>query len=129
MRTRFLFLAPVVAALAACTAPSGSTPQSTVDGLREGYDAAFLAPATHYRALGFCKTGTTITLAKPCADRAVVAKLVAADNIVKDEVAAVQARMVNGAISPTDTALASLQTAMGNATALIAAYVTPIGVK
>lgn len=47
--------------------------------LRAGYDAAFLAPAANYRRLGDCAVGVASTLAVPCAEPKIVAKLKAID--------------------------------------------------
>ena len=47
--------------------------------LRAGYDAAFLAPAANYRRLGDCAAGIASTLAAPCAEPKIVAKLKAID--------------------------------------------------
>lgn len=84
--------------------------QNELDATRAAYDAAVLTPAANYRQLGYCASGTSATLAKPCADRALVAKFQAADKAVATEMNAVQ----------------SMITA-GNATGLTAAYNTLLG--
>lgn len=59
----------------------------TVYTVRAGYDAAFLAPAANYRRLGLCPKIDGVeqkpTLAAPCAQRAVVVKLQAADRVAE----------------------------------------------
>lgn len=96
--------------------------QSELDALRSGYDAAFLTPAAHYRSLGFCKTGTVATLAAPCADRTVVAKLVQADNVVAQEFSDVQAMITGGDNTGLQAAYTTLQSGVTTAEALIATY-------
>jgi len=116
---------PIGALALACVTLAGCVTQAQVDAAREAYDAAFLTPAAHYRQLGYCAAGTTATLAKPCADRAVVAKLQSADAAVAAAIIGVQTQMVNGQA----TDLGVLTVAVANAESLIATYVTPIGVK
>lgn len=84
--------------------------QNELDATRAAYDAAALTPAAAYRQLGYCATGTVATLAKPCADRALVAKFQAADAAVEAELNAVQGMIT-----------------AGNATGLSAAYTTLLG--
>jgi len=112
-------------ALALAIALSGCVTQAQVDAAREAYDAAFLTPAAHYRQLGYCAAGTVATLAKPCADRAVVAKLQAADAAVAQAIAYIQAQMIAGQA----TDLGVLTAAVASAESLVATYVTPLGVK
>lgn len=84
--------------------------QNELDAARSAYDAAALTPAANYRALGYCATGTVATLAKPCADRTLVAKFQKADAAVSNEMNTVQGMIT-----------------AGNATGLTAAYNTLLG--
>ena len=103
--------------LAAVSLAGCNVTQNQIDSARTGYDAAFLTPAAHYRNLGFCATGTAATLAKPCADRAVVAKLVAEDNAVKVALANLQAQVASGNTAGASAAFSVLQTAISVAEA------------
>lgn len=90
-----VFLAGVLTGCATETklfqqAESFTITQASVDGLRAGYDGAFLTPAAHYRQLGYCAAGKAATLQRPCADKAIVGKLRAADNAVQDQFVQVQ---------------------------------------
>lgn len=91
-------------------ATSFTVTQNELDASVAAYDAAVLTPAANYRNLGFCATGTVATLAKPCADRTIVAKFIAADAAVLKEKKAIQAMIT-----------------AGNATGLSAAYATLLG--
>lgn len=65
---RFRLLAVVLAlGLAAC---AGTDPARVVYELRADYDAAFLAPAAHYRSLPLCPTAAPV-----CADPKAIAVL------------------------------------------------------
>jgi hypothetical protein len=100
------------------TLEGASVTQSGLDAARAAYDAAFLAPAAHYRQLGFCAAGTAATLIKPCAARAVVAQLAAADKIVETAIAAVQAQITAGNTTGLGASYATLTTAITAAEAL-----------
>lgn len=115
---------PIGAIALACVTLAGCVSQAQVDAARAAYDAAFLAPAAHYRQLGYCAKGTAATLAKPCADRTVVAKLQAADAAVASAIANVQSQMLAGQA----TNLGVLTAAVAAAESIVATYVTPLGV-
>ncbi len=124
---RVLFAIAAALALSGCAAisaiQSGQSfvvSQNALDAARSSYDAAFLTPAAHYRQLGFCATGTTFTLAKPCADRSVVAKLVAADATVSAEFKTVQGMISAGNNSGLSAAFTTLQDSISTAEALAA---------
>jgi uncharacterized membrane protein len=89
-----------------------SISQSQVDALRSTYDAAVLTPAAAYRQLGYCKTGTSATLAKPCADRALVAKLQAIDGQVAADFNTTQALINSGNNTGLSAAYSLLQQAI-----------------
>lgn len=97
-----------------------SITQDQIDVLRESYDTAFLIPATNYRALGICAKGVSATIAKPCADRAVVIKLQAADNAIEQDFNSVQALVTAGDASNAQLAYATLNNAINTAETLIA---------
>jgi len=70
-------------ALAACNPPPNPATPKGLYEVRAVYDSAFLAPAAHYRSLGLCAAGVKATVAAPCADPVVVAKLQKADAAAK----------------------------------------------
>lgn len=94
--------------------------QNELDAAKSGYAGAFLTPAAHYRNLGFCKTGTVATLALPCADRAIVAKLDAANKAVVAQFAAVQAMIAAGDNSGVAAAFTTLQGLIATAESILA---------
>lgn len=116
---KILIIGAAAIGLAGCD-PTQIT-QSQVDAARSGYDAAFLTPMAKYRNLGFCATGTVATVAKPCASRATVAKLIAADNAVSTAVTSLQAQVTAGNTAGASAALTTLQTAVTAAEAIAAA--------
>ena len=116
---KLAFLAPL--ALIGAFALSGcNVTQQQLDDARASYNTAFLAPAAHYRNLGYCATGTTFTLAKPCADRTLVASLARADATIHAQFNIVQADVTagNGTASMND--FSALQQAITTAESLIA---------
>lgn len=106
--------------ISSCSLPGSNftVTQSEVDAARAAYDAAFLTPAAHYRSLGYCGIGKFATLMVPCADRAVVAKLQAADQNVQTAEAALQAQITAGNTSGISAAYQALVTAVNTAEAL-----------
>lgn len=110
----------VALALSGCsaleTAAGLSVSQDTVDAVRSAYDAGFLVPANNYRSLGYCPSGGHWTAAKPCAERAVVAKLVVADRVVAQDFAQVQTLVAAG--SNAQAAYVTLESAVSGAIAL-----------
>lgn len=108
----------ITLSLAACS--SLTSAQNNLDVARAGYDAAFLTPAKNYRQLGFCATGTAATLAKPCADRAIVTKLVAQDTTVAKAFADYQAQITSGNTIGANAAFQTLQIAISTAEATAA---------
>lgn len=94
---------PALLGVAGCstlsTLSSASVTQSQLDATMSAYVGAFLTPAATYRQLGYCATGTSATLAKPCADRAIVAKLQASNAAVQTAFAAVQGIITSGQTS------------------------------
>lgn len=121
---RWIILA--VLALGGCSTLGGlsdfNITQNEVDTLRSSYDAAFLTPAAHYRQLGYCKAGTSWSLAKPCADRAVVAKLRAADATVANEFNLVQGMITSGQSSGVSAAFTALESAVTSAESLVTTF-------
>ncbi len=125
MRKLLLALA-VAASVAGCAistplvqqVESFTVTQAAVDGLRSGYDGAFLAPAAHYRQLGYCAKGKGPTIQKPCADKAVVAKLRTADLAVQNEFDAVQGMLDAGQTSGLAAAYATLKALIQTAVTL-----------
>ena len=95
--------------------------QNELDATRTSYDAAFLTPAAHYRQLGFCAPNTPATLAKPCADPAVVAKLRAADKAVAADFTTVQNMINAGQNSGLQAAYNTLLNQIATAEALTSA--------
>lgn len=89
--------------------------QTTVDGLRASYDAAFLVPAAKYRQLGYCASGTIFTLALPCASKTVVAQLRQIDTDVGNEFNAVQNQINSGNTTGLSAAYTTLQGLVTNA--------------
>ena len=120
---KLAFLLPLaltgVLALAGC-----DVTQQQLDEARTSYNAAFLTPAAHYRQLGFCRAGTTFTIAKPCADRTVVASLVAADAQVHQQFNLVQADVTSGNGTASMSDFSALQQAIAVAQNLIASLPT-----
>jgi hypothetical protein len=112
MEGRFMkkFIYAPLLLLAAC-----NVSQQNVDAARAAYDAAFLTPAAHYRQLGYCASGTVATLAKPCADRAIVAKLRAEDQAVQAAINDLQAQINSGNTTGAMAAFQLLQTAIQTA--------------
>lgn len=120
--------------LAACGAGSTlgalsgfTVTQSQLDAARSSYDAVVLAPAANYRALGYCATGTSATLQKPCADRAIVAKFVAIDKAVAADMNSVQAQITAGANTGVMAAWSDLQTQIAAAKAIVAQFQSAAG--
>lgn len=101
-------------ALGGCTAlgtlGATSVTQSQLDATMSAYVGAFLTPAAKYRQLGYCATGAIATLAKPCADRAIVAKLQASNAAVQTAFAAVQGIITSGQTSGLVAAYGLLET-------------------
>lgn len=121
---RSLLLAICAVALAGCfqtlqTASNFSVTQEEVDGLRAGYNAAFLTPAAHYRALGYCATGTRATLQHPCANRVTVAKLQAIDKTVNKEFGQVQLLLDTNSATGMAAAWQTLQDGIANARSIL----------
>lgn len=117
MRKLVLALPLLALGLAGC---NSSTLQNNLDTARSAYDAAFLTPAANYRNLGFCATGTKATLAKPCADRAIVKKLSDENHAVIAAFNAWQAQVTAGNTAGADAAYQALQTAVNAAMATLA---------
>lgn len=99
---KLLLAGSIAGALAGCgIAPlvqdvAGATvSQSELDQAETAYTPILQLMAT-YRNLGFCATGTVATLAKPCASRAAVAKMVAANAVVQGEFTDLQNAITNG---------------------------------
>lgn len=97
------------------TGQSFALTQNELDTARNGYDAAFLAPLKNYRTLGYCATGAVITVARPCADRGVVAKLRSADKSVEAEFSGLQDQIDSGNATGLGAAYTALQTSITNA--------------
>lgn len=114
---RTLSIAAVIGTLAlgGCTIT-----QAQLDGARASYDATFLTPAAHYRQLGYCKTGTMPTLAHPCANRAVVAQLIAVDTQIHAQFTMLQTEIGAGGGSANLNSFTALQSAITSAQAIIA---------
>lgn len=117
-----LGLAAAMLGLSACnSSPNPATP-TTVYEIRAAYDVAFLTPAAHYRQLGLCAKGQTATLAKPCADPVLVAKLVAADNAVQVALAALTSFVKANPTLSAASYLSALQAAVAAATQIVTQY-------
>jgi hypothetical protein len=110
-------------ALGGCLSTTVS--QAQLDAARATYDSAFLTPAARYRQLGYCATGTTATLARPCADRATVAKLRAVDGQIHAAFTALQSEVTAGGGSTVVSDFSALQSLISGAETLIAS----LGVK
>lgn len=95
--------------------------QGDLDTAKAAYDAAFLAPSATYRQLGYCATGTTSTLAKPCASRTFVATLQKDDAAVQAQFATTQNLITTGNNTGLSAAYAEFQTAVTTAEADLAA--------
>ena len=117
MMRKFFALA-VALALGGCL--TTTVTQGQLDTVRASYDAAFLTPAAHYRQLGYCRAGTNWTLAKPCADRATVAKLLATDARLHATFNTLQAEVTAGGGAAAVSDFTILQALITNARALIA---------
>lgn len=121
MMRKFFALA-VALALGGCL--TTTVTQGQLDTVRASYDAAFLTPAAHYRQLGYCRAGTKWTLAKPCADRATVARLRSTDKKLHAAFNNMQVDVMVGDGAATLSDFYLLQTLIENARALIAALPT-----
>ena len=95
--------------------------QKALDDAREGYNATFLVSAANYRKLGYCASGTKATLAKPCADRATVAKLQAADAVVNVAFNNLQSMITSGNNTGLAASYSTLQYAIQTAEQIAAA--------
>lgn len=84
--------------------------QNQIDGLRNSYNAAFLAPAASYRQLPRCSTG-----AKPCRDPNIVRQLQAIDKSILQNFNAVQNLIDTGNNSGLSAAWSLLQEAVSSA--------------
>ena len=110
VRTAFLLL-PCIG-VAAC---ASNVAQNNLDTGRAAYDASFLTAAANYRSLGYCATGTVPTLAKPCADRKVVALLRSENATVIAAFNSWQAQVSAGNTAGAAAAYMALQTAVAAA--------------
>lgn len=81
---RLVVLLPFL--LAGCMTVSNPVTPTTVYQLRALYDATVLAPAANYRRLPLCEAAQP-----PCAERAVIVKLQAADRLAVASLDAAQA--------------------------------------
>lgn len=128
MKHAFIGAALSAALLSSCaalqTANSFTVSQNNVDAARSAYTGAFLTPVAAYRSLGICPAGTTFTLSKPCADRAVMTKLQAATVAVRNAFDATQAQIDSGNASGITAAYTFLQTQITAAEALAATLPT-----
>ena len=115
---KLLLLGTAAFALAGCL--QTTITQGQIDTARASYNAAFLAPAAHYRHLGYCRTGTNWTLAKPCADRTTVATLRATDARLHAAFNTLQTEVTAGGGSTAVSDFTILQSLIDNARALIA---------
>jgi hypothetical protein len=112
--------AGMLALVAGCQtikAVSGFTvTQGQVDAARSSYDAAFLAPAAHYRQLPLCTSGQTF-LRNQCAERSVILTLQSADRTVEASFDRVQAMVTagnnTGLVAAYQTLTTAIQTAEG----------------
>lgn len=118
---RKIFVSLLALLLPACTTTGslGVITQNEVDSTRATYDSA-MSVAAHYRQLGYCKTGTVWTVALPCADRTLAAKIQAADAAVAKGFNALQAQVTSGNTTGAQAAYATLQTLITAAEALTA---------
>lgn len=128
---KVLLCALLVTALGGCGLPplieaanSATVTQAQLDQAETSYTAA-LTVMRNYRQLGFCATGTTATLAKPCADRATVAKMVAANAVVQGEFTDLQ----NAITSGDNTGALSIYTLLQQGIANAKLLQTAVGVK
>lgn len=99
--------------------------QGQIDTLRTAYDG-IEATAVSYRELGYCKTGTTATLALPCADRKIVAELQADNGAIIAEFDTLQTAVDNG---DSQGALAAYSTVQGLITTIKSVVATAQGTK
>lgn len=110
---KLILISVAALALAGC-----NLTQSDIDTAKEAYRAAFLVPAAKYRGLGLCPTVGVST--RPCADRAIVAKLRSENASVNAAFVSVQAQYAAGSGAGAQAAFGLLQIAVTEAEATAA---------
>lgn len=93
--------------------------QGQLDAARNTYDATVLAPLRTYARWPRCRTGQTITLAAPCHDRALLAKIREGDKVAARAFVNAQNAITNGDNTGIAAAWNTLNAAIDAATQLI----------
>lgn len=97
--------------------------QNQIDVLRNGYNAAYLAPAANYRELPKCRAGTSFNiLTNRCRDNDIVRQLQSADQAILNGFTKLQVALDAGDKPGATSAYTALKTSVETAIAIVQGY-------